>query len=83
MANLKTLCEISWEKDGELEEGESTIEKDLYFLLHWGLKHEIVQVEERMLAINWTVAICQNVKTGVIECFAPEQLRILGNEIKK
>jgi hypothetical protein len=35
------------------------------------------------MAVNYTVAVCQNVKTGNLECFDVEQLRIIGTELKK
>jgi hypothetical protein len=79
MSHLKTYCECSWPKEGEVEEGESTTDKDYFYLLHWGLKMEIVN----NIGLNYTVAICQNCKTGEVICFLPEQLKILGNEIKE
>jgi hydrogenase maturation factor len=67
---MKTLVEVSFENEND--------EKEQFFLLHWGLKMQVIND----LAVTFTVAICQNVKTGDILCFYPEQLRILGDQIK-
>ena len=79
MSRLRTYCEVSWIKDGELKEGEPEMERDFYYLLHWGLKYEIVN----NVAVGYTVGICQNIKSGAVECFNPESIRIIGNEIKE
>jgi hypothetical protein len=76
---MKTLVEVSYEKEGILKEDESPIEKDQFWLLHWGVKFEVIND----IAVNYTVAICQNVNTGEIICFYPEQLKIIGQKIEK
>lgn len=76
---MRTLVEVTYEKEGELKEDESPIEKDLYFLLHWGLKMSIINET----GVSFTIAICQHVKTGEVICFLPEQLKIIGTEVKK
>ena len=76
---MKTLVEVTWEKEGELKEDEPATEKDLYWLCHWGTKMEIIN----NTGVSFSVAICQNCKTGEVMCFLPEQLRIIGTEIKK
>jgi len=74
---VRELCEIEYPQDTEAEE--MVMVKERYFLLHFGLKFEIVND----IGVSYTVAVCQNIKTGQIECFAPERLRILGTEIRK
>jgi hydrogenase maturation factor len=76
---MRTLCEVSWEKNTELKDGESAIETDVYVLLHWGLKMEIIND----VGVSYTVAICSHLKTGEVLCFLPEQLKILGTDLKK
>jgi len=81
---MRELVEVSWQQDDQPEDGNTVYVKEKYWLLHWGLKYEIIDTGEgNMIAINHTVAICENVKTGNVECFPPESLRILGTEIKK
>jgi hypothetical protein len=74
---MKTLCEVSWDKGRELKEGESSSETGLYYLLHWGIKIELING----VGVNYTVAICQEVDTGDVFCFLPEQLKIIGTKI--
>ena len=81
---MKVLVQCEWEKEGELKEGESPYAKGQYWLLHFGLDYRTMEVEEgRLVAVNFTVAICQNCKTGQLEKFLPEQVKILGTELKK
>ena len=78
---MRILCEATWENE---EKDEPAMEKGTYWLLHWGLQFEIIQVEEgRLLPVNYTVAVCQDYDTGEVRCFLPEQIKILGTEIKK
>jgi len=79
MSHLKQYCEVTREKEGELKEGEPETEKDYFFLLHWGLEYTIINE----VAVNFTVGICENVKTGQIQTFLPEQIRIIGQKIKE
>ena len=80
---MRTLCEVTWEKDEELEEGVSVTERGKYWLHHWGLQYEIVQLQEGQVgAVSYTVGICEDYDTGEIRCFLPEQIKILGNDIK-
>jgi hypothetical protein len=80
---MRILAEVTWARDGELEEGEPVYEKGEYWILHYGLDYRIIEVEEgRIAAVNYTVIICQNCKTGQIEKFLPEQCKILGTQIK-
>jgi hypothetical protein len=73
---MRDLCEVTWTDDsGE----EPKTVRDKYFLLHFGLCYNIIEGA----GVSYTVAICQNVKTGQLEFFSPDQLRIIGVEIKK
>ena len=76
---MRTLVEVTYEKEGELKEDEPATEKEEYWLLHWGTKMEIIN----NIGVNFSVAICQNCKTGDVLCFLPEQLKIIGQEIRK
>jgi hypothetical protein len=81
---MRILCEVTWEKEGELEEGEPVYEKGQYWILHFGLDYKLIEVEEgKITAVNYTVIICQHCKTGQIEKFLPEQVKILGTQIKE
>ncbi len=78
---MKELVEVAWT---DTDKEEPVTKKEQYYLLHWGLKCEVIDVGEgRMVGVSYSVAICQNIKTGEVMCFPPEQLRILGTEIKK
>lgn len=68
---MRTLVEVSYNDEDD--------KKEQYFLLHWGLKMQVIND----LAVTFTVAICQNVKTGDILCFYPEQLKVIGTKIKE
>jgi len=81
---MRILAEVSWAKDDELQEGESAYDKGEYWILHYGLDYRIINVDDdKIAAVNFTVVICQNCKTGQLEKFLPEQIKILGSEIKK
>ncbi len=81
---MRTLVEAEWDKDGELKEGELPTEKGKFWLHHWGLQYQVIDIGEGRFAVaNWTVAICEDCKTGDIRCFLPEQLKIIGHELKK
>lgn len=79
---MKELVEVSWQKDDTEEE--PVMVKEKYYLLHFGVKSDIIDAGEgRMIGVSNTVAICESVKTGQLECFPVEYLRILGTELKK
>ena len=81
---MRIIVEVTTERDDTGDEGETLYEKDLYILLHWGLEYTIIEVSENMrTGVSYTVAICQNIKSGVIRCFRPEMLTVLGKEIKE
>ena len=81
---MRILVEVTQEKE-ELGDEEATLyEKDVYFLLHWGLDYTIIEMNEEMrIGVSYTVAICQNMETNIVRCFRPEQLRILGKTLPK
>ena len=79
MAHLKTIVEASWDDD---QTGAEI--KEIYILLHWGLKYNIIPLEDGGgVPVHYTVGVCQHMKTGVIETFLPEQLKVLGDKIKE
>jgi hypothetical protein len=81
---MKTLVEAIWEKDGELVDGEPPTAKGKFWLHHWGLQHQVIDIGDGKLAVGtWTVGICEDYKTGDIRCFMPEQLKVIGHEIQK
>lgn len=78
MSHLRTVVEVTMED----EEGKEI--KDRYFLLHWGLKNDLVtDSNNNLIPVHYTVAICQHVKSGLIETFLPEQLKVEGVNIKE
>ena len=80
---MRILVEVTQEKEELGDEGETLYEKDDWWLLHWGLDYTIIEMNEDMrIGVSYTVAICQHRESGVIRCFRPEQLRVLGREIK-
>jgi len=76
---MRELCEVSWQQDEQIEEGNTVYVKEKYWLLHFGLRYEIIN----NIGVSYTIAICEHCKTGQLEMFSPDQLRILGTEIKK
>lgn len=77
MGHLKTAVEVTFEIDG-------VDRKDIYYLLHWGLKYDMLPDSYgQLVPVHYTVAICQHIKTGTIETFLPDQLRVLGLNVKE
>jgi hypothetical protein len=74
MPHLKTYCEVT--KESQDEDGNAIYERDFYYILHWGLT-----IND--FGINYTVAICENCKSGQIEMVEPQQIRIIGKGIKE
>ena len=73
MAHIKTVVEVTTED----EDGREI--KDRYILLYWGLKYDMIADSyQNLVPVHYTIAICQHIKTGVIETFLPEQLKIIG-----
>ena len=78
MAYIKTVVEVSTEDDDGREV------RDNYFLLHWGLKYDMLPDSYgNLVPVHYTIAICQHCKSGVIETFLPGQLRVLGINMKE
>ena len=73
---MKELCEISW-TDNEREEPATVREQ--YWLLHFGLRYQIINDT----GVSYTVAICQSLRTGQLEYFDIEQIRVIGTQIIK
>jgi len=80
---MRVLVTVTQAKEELGDEGETLYEKDDWWLLHWGLDYTIIETNEEMrVGVSYTVAICENRTSGVIRCFRPEQLQVLGREIK-
>ena len=80
---MRTLVEITEERDETGPDGGPLYFRSNWYLLHWGLQMEIIETGDNKLAVgNRTVAICQNYDNGEVRCFMPEQCRILGQTIK-
>jgi len=80
---MKILCEVTQEKEGELKEGEPQEERSDWWLLYWGLEYKMIDVGDRIVPVNYSVAICQHYDTGQVETFLPSQLKILGKTLPK
>lgn len=77
---MKVLCEATWiDTEGE----EPRTMRGQYNLLHFGLAFRLIDTENGVVPVNYTVCICENIKTGNLEKFDPEQIKILGHELKK
>jgi len=78
MGHLKTIVEYTWEG----EEG-NTIKENCY-LLHFGLRYDLVAGSDgNIYPVSYTVAIIQNIKSGAIEFCSPDQLKVLGTNVKE
>jgi hypothetical protein len=76
---MRTLCEVKWESEEQPLDGDVVYEKAQYILHHWGLQFKIIDTGDGTVAVgNYSVAICENCKTGDIEIFLPEQVKIIG-----
>jgi hypothetical protein len=78
---MRELVEVTWIN----EDGQEPVKvKEMCFLLHFGVRSEIINDGEgRLIGVSNTVAIVQNCKTGDLNCFAPEQIRVIGTELKR
>jgi len=71
-------------KEGTENDEEPVYESGKYWLWHFALKYELINnSDESITAVNYTVCVCENCETGQLETFLPEQLRILGDKLKK
>lgn len=80
---MRTLIEVTIEKDELDKDGNPQYERSNYWLLHFGLQIQTIESEGKIIPVSYTVAICQKYDTGEIRCFAPEQIRVLGKEVKE
>lgn len=81
---MRALAEARWIKEGTEGEETPTYEKGRFWILHYGLKYDLIHIGEgKMVAVNYTVVICQDCKTGQLREFMAPQLKIIGDEIKK
>jgi hypothetical protein len=70
---MRTLCEATYQDENDEEV------KEKVWLLHFGLQYTVIND----IGVNYTVAIVENYGTGQIEMFDPQQLKIIGTEVKK
>lgn len=61
---------------------EPAFEDVMYYLLHWGLTYEILVDKDGRYPVSYTVGICQHTESGVVKTFIPQELTILGKEMK-
>jgi hypothetical protein len=81
---MKTLCEVRVVKEGTEDKENPVYENRRFMLWHFGLKYQMIDMgDKKMIPINYTVAICEDCKTGQIRCFMPEELTIIGEKIQK
>jgi hypothetical protein len=81
---MRVLVECIWEAEVQPEEGDTVYERGQYWLWYFGTDYKIIDLgDDRIAAVNYTTAICESCNTGQIECFRPEQLRIIGRQIKE
>ena len=73
---MKELVEVEWQ---DTDKEEPATVREQYWLLHFGLKYQIIGET----GVSYSVAICQHTRTGQLECFDPERLRVIGTQIKK
>jgi hypothetical protein len=78
---MRELCEVTWIN----EDGQEPVKvKEMCYLLHFGVRSEIINDGEgRLIGVSNTVAVCQNVKTGDLNCWNIENIRVIGTEIKR
>ena len=79
---MRTLCEVRILKEGTEDEEEPAYEQKQYWLLYFGLKYDLITEEGRTVAVNYSVCICEDYETGQLRCFLPEEIKIIGREIK-
>lgn len=80
---MRDFCEIRVVKEGTEDNDEPTYETRRFILLHFGIDREIIYTDDGRQAVsNFTVCIVQDCITGWLKKFDPEEVRILGVEIK-
>lgn len=80
---MRSLVEVTVEKDDLDDKGDIVYEKKKAWLLHFGLDNTLVETKHGVMPVSYTIAICEDIETGQIFCYRPEQLRILSKELKK
>lgn len=75
MAQLRTVCEVPNPEDPDNEN------EQYFYLLHWGMTAgKLSDGEGGMFMSSWTIAICQDIKTGQIHTFLPDYIKVIGYE---
>jgi|GEM_PF-3065434 len=53
------------------------IVKERYYFHNWGVRYEIIDIYGQRVGVSYTVAICENMKSGRIELFDPIQIQFI------
>ncbi len=80
---MKTLVRVKWESETQPMDGDVAYEEGTFILLHFGLDYKLIETENGTVPVNFTVAVCQECKTGEVICFLPGQLRIIGKTMEE
>jgi len=66
------------------DKNDQVTEEVMFYLLHWGLHMEVLEDKKtgQYFPTNYTVGICQHIKTGQIKIFMPELITVVGYEQK-
>ena len=80
---MKILCEVTQERDEQGDNGETLYTRGKYWLMHFGLEFKMIETDQGLVPVNYTVAICENYETGQVETYQPSQIKILGKQIKE
>lgn len=75
------------DKDGEIidttKKGKDPVMVEvMYYLHHWGLTYEILIDKDSRYPVSYTIAICEQFKTGIIKTFIPGELTVVGKETR-
>lgn len=78
------------DKEGEIVDTSKKTKKDqvpemvevMYYLHHWGLTYEILIDKDGRYPVSYTIAICEQFKTGIIKTFIPSELAVVGKETR-
>jgi hypothetical protein len=80
---MKTLVEITEERDDTGENGEPLYSRRNAFLWYFGTEFKMIETEFGVIPVTYTVAICSDYETGEVSTVMPSQIKILGKIIKE
>ncbi len=71
------------EADPRSKKWEQAIDPVRFYLLHWGLTYAVMHDKDEFpYAVSYTVGICQEIASGRILMFQPQDLRVIEKEVK-